>query len=512
MNLYAALLPADLDRRFLDLSPLGATGGHGLTYREFDDRVRRFSAVLTGSTDDGGFGLGVGDRLVVQVDKSADALALILASVRSGLVFVPLNTAYTPAEVRYFVDDAEASLIVCGSDRLDALTEALGDITISTLDADGGGTIAEAADSTDPTTDDAVGREPLDPAAMLYTSGTTGRSKGAVLTHAGLLSNAEALRDTWQITADDAVCHTLPIFHVHGLFVAIFPLMLESARVRFRPRFDVDDVLTQLGDSTVLMGVPTHYVRLLADERFDADRCASLRLFTSGSAPMTEQTHAEFTARTDRHIVERYGMTETGILTSNRLGAGGQVAGTVGHALPGHEVRVVDDDGRPVEAGVSGAVEVTLPVPFGGYWRQPDKTAETITTDGWFRTGDVGLLDETGRLTLDGRASDMIISGGYNVYPKEIELVLDAVAGVDESAVVGVPHPDFGEGVIAVVALEPGATADTVRRALETACADELARFKHPKRYLFVDALPRNAMAKVQKKELRVAHAEVFSS
>ncbi len=512
MNLHTALLPADLDRPFLDLSPARTTDGPGLTYGEFDDRVRRFAAVLTGPSDGGGLGLVVGDRLVIQVDKSADALALILASVRAGLVFVPLNTAYTPAEVGYFVDDADASLVVCGTERVDDLAAVLGDVTIVTLDADGGGTIAAAADSAEPTDADAVDRDPLDAAAMLYTSGTTGRSKGAVLTHAGLLANAEALRDTWEITADDAVCHTLPIFHVHGLFVAIFPLMLEGARVRFRARFDVDDVLVQLGASTVLMGVPTHYVRLLADERFGAGHCASLRLFTSGSAPMTEQTHAEFTARTGRHIVERYGMTETGILTSNRLGPGGQVAGTVGHALPGHQVRVVDADGVVVAPGVSGSVEVTLPVPFGGYWRQPDKTAETLTSDGWFRTGDVGLLDETGRLTLDGRASDMIISGGYNVYPKEIELVLDAVAGVDESAVVGVPHPDFGEGVIAVVALEAGASAETVQPALEAACAAALARFKHPKRYLFVDALPRNAMAKVQKKELRVAHAEAFSS
>ncbi|MEM9748219.1 MAG: AMP-binding protein [Actinomycetota bacterium] len=482
MNLLDELLPDDLDRPFLRLAPIGSVDGDTLTYRDVDRRARRFVVAMTD------LGVRPGDRILLQVPKSADALCVTFACLSSRIVFVPLNTAYTPAEVEYFATDSGASLVVCPPGDESALADAIGpSARVVTIDD-----LTSRADDAVPFEGRHGPGEALDAAAMLYTSGTTGRSKGAVLTHASLLANAEALRDVWRIEPDDVICHTLPIFHVHGLFVAIFPLMLEGAQVRLRERFDVDDVLAQLPHSSVLMGVPTHYTRLLADERFERTACAGLRLFTSGSAPMTEQTHHEFTERTGRHIVERYGMTETGILTSNTLDDGGQVPGTVGHPLPGHDVRVVD-----------GAVEVSLPAPFAGYWNQPDKTAETLTSDGWFRTGDVGSLDDDGRLTLDGRASDMIISGGYNVYPKEIELVLDAVDGVAESAVIGVPHPDFGEGVVAVVVLDGTVDADAARTRLESACDGSLARFKHPKHYDFVDILPRNAMAKVQKNDLR---------
>ncbi len=515
MNLVAALLPRPdqpaISRPFLRLvgSAAGSSSGPTLSYQAIDER----SQALAGALFDAG--AETGDRVVIQVDKSPDAIALVLGCLRSGLVFIPLNTAYTANEVAYFVEDTGARFLICTPERSEELAEAAGSATVLTLGApaegqtNGSGTLADRALSAQPFAS-VVERAGSDLAAMLYTSGTTGRSKGAMLTHAGLLANAEALRDVWEIAPEDTIVHTLPVFHVHGLFVAVFPLMLQRASLTFCPRFDVDTVLAELPNASVLMGVPTHYIRLLADDRFDQAVCAGVRLFTSGSAPMTEIVHQEFTERTGRHIVERYGMTETGILTSNPFGAGQQVAGTVGFPLPGHDLRVVDDMGQIVDPGTTGMVEVKLPVPFAGYWQLPDKTAETLTDDGWFRTGDVGVVDDTGRLSLDGRASDMIISGGYNVYPKEIELVLDETPGVVESAVVGVPHPDFGEGVIAVIVAEPGADLDTIEATLRAACSDRLARFKHPKQYHFVSALPRNTMAKVQKKQLRTDLAASF--
>ena len=337
-------------------------------------------------------------------------------------------------------------------------------------------------------------------AALVYTSGTTGRPKGATLTHRCLLDNARALANVWAFESTDVLVHALPIFHVHGLFIALHPTMITGANVRFLPRFDPDLVLDALDGATVFMGVPTYYHRLLGTERFNPASCASMRLFTSGSAPMTELTHAEFSERTGRQVVERYGMSEAGIIASNRLD--GVVAGSVGHALPGYELRVVDDQGEAVPTDVAGVVEVRGPSLCAGYWRRPDADAESRTSDGWFSTGDIGSLDNTGRLTLEGRSSDMIISGGLNVYPKEIEMALDAVDGVIESAVVGVPHDDFGEAVTAFLVVEEH--VDLGALDLETALAG-LARFKHPKTLHSLEALPRNAMGKVQKTILRTA-------
>ncbi|MEZ5298241.1 MAG: AMP-binding protein [Ilumatobacteraceae bacterium] len=330
MNLLTELLPTDLDRTFVESPPLGTVDGDAHTYGDVADRAARFAAALAGR------GVRPGDRVVIQVDKSLDALALVLGCLHA-VVFIPLNTAYTAAEVGYFVADAEARLVIASPDHAAALRDVLPDVAIVEFDGDrdeAGPARSARQSSLEPVEHPPLDGPGTDPAAMLYTSGTTGRSKGAILTHDSLLSNARVLHDAWAIEPDDTICHTLPIFHVHGLFVAIFPLMLEGAVVRFRPRFDIDDVLAQLPTCSVLMGVPTHYVRLLGDDRFDRELCAHVRLFTSGSAPMTEQVHAEFTARTGRHIVERYGMTETGILTSNTLGEGGQVPGTVGSHWP----------------------------------------------------------------------------------------------------------------------------------------------------------------------------------
>jgi malonyl-CoA/methylmalonyl-CoA synthetase len=442
---------------------------------------------------------------VVQIDKSTDNVALYLACLRVGAVFLPLNTAYTPAEVRYFVDDAVPTLLIA---RPGTLSEFDGDrLTVLHLGTDGDGSFAAAADAALPL-DDVVEREPDDVAAMLYTSGTTGRSKGAMLSHANLESNALALHDIWGCAPDDVLLHTLPIFHVHGLFVALHCAMLGGNEVIFLPRFDVGDVVGQLPRASVMMGVPTQYTRLLADDRFDATVCSSVRLFTSGSAPMTAAVHADFTARTGLQILERYGMTEAGMITSNPY-IGARVPGTVGFPLPAVELRVSDDDGSPVPTGTTGIVEIRSPGLFTGYWQMPDKTAAEHRDGGWFITGDVGSVDADGRLTLEGRSSDMIISGGFNIYPKEIEMILDEVPGVLETGVVGVPHPDFGEAVVAVVVRD--GTVEVTDETLAAALDGVLARFKHPKRFVDAAELPRNAMSKVQKAALRAELVDSFT-
>lgn len=487
-SLFTALLAnADENAPFLTVPGQGSK-----TYGQITER----SAELAGALQS--LEVSVGDRVVVQVDKSPDAVALYLACLRSGIVYVPINTAYTPSEVAYFVDDAEATLLICRPADESSLTDAVPDVKILTLDSDGGGSLAEATATAEPF-NDVVERAADDLACMLYTSGTTGRSKGAMLTHLGLLTNGQALHEVWHFEPGDVLLHTLPIFHVHGLFVALHCAILNGSEVIFLPRFDVDEVIAQLPNSTVMMGVPTHYVRLLDTPRFGRAASEEIRLFTSGSAPMTEQVHAAFTERTGHHIVERYGMTECGIITSNPYD-GDRIPGTVGHALPGVELRVRD-----------GLVQVGGPHLFSGYWRMPEKTAEEFTDDGFFLTGDVGEIDDSGRLTLAGRSGDMIISGGYNVYPKEIELVLDETAGIVESAVIGVPHPDFGEGVVAVVVLEPGEDLTTIEEAAAFGCGQHLARFKHPKRYVEVTELPRNTMGKVQKVALRAEYASLLS-
>ena len=512
-NLFRTLAVAHAgasDRPFLRL-PRGPALGYG----DVDLRSAEFAGALRE------LGVAPGDRVVVQVEKSTDAVALYLACLRVGAVLLPLNTAYTVGEVGYFVDDAGPSLIVGRPGTIDALAAVASAVGVpaETLGVDGDGSLAVRADAATPF-DDVVDRRDDDVAAMLYTSGTTGRSKGAMLTHENLRSNAIALHDIWNFDADDILLHTLPIFHVHGLFVALHCAMLSAAEVVFLPRFDVGDVIAHLPESTVMMGVPTQYSRLLADDRFDETVCTNIRLFTSGSAPMTEAVHREFTDRSGHRILERYGMTEAGMITSNPY-AGERVPGTVGFALPGVEMRVADDEGREVAAGETGTVEIRSPGLFAGYWQMPEKTASEHRDGGWFITGDVGSVDGEGRLTLEGRVSDMIISGGYNVYPKEIELVLDEVPGVAESAVVGVPHPDFGEAVVAVIVPDTDLsilpTRDRVDReaelvgAMNEALAGALARFKHPKAFRFVDALPRNAMSKVQKAELRTRFDDQFT-
>jgi malonyl-CoA/methylmalonyl-CoA synthetase len=464
-NPFAALVAGVAPDRPCLLLP----DGSAWTYGDLDAR----SALLVGALIDAG--VTTDDRVVVQVDKSADAVALYLACLRLGAVFVPLNTAYTPTEVAAFVDDARPALVINNA-RLRSMAG-----------------ISRAVH-------ELVERRDDDPAAMLYTSGTTGRSKGAVLSVQNLVSNARALIDAWRFGPDDVLVHVLPAFHVHGLFVALHCALAVGAAVRLHPRFDVDVVLGDLGRSTVLMGVPTHYHRLLADPRLDASRCAGMRLFTSGSAPLPAHEHEAFAARTGHRIVERYGMTETMILTSNPHD-GDRLPGTVGFPLEGIDLRVADAAGSPVPAGTVGTVEVRGPNVFLGYWGRPDATAAAMRDDGWFVTGDRGALDAEGRLTLVGRASDLIITGGYNVYPKEVEQALDLLPNVDESAVLGVPDDDLGEVVVAAVVLAPGATGPDADAVAE-ACA-HLARFKHPRRVDVVAELPRNAMGKVRKDVLR---------
>lgn len=474
-NLFSALFAGDLDRACIEAED------QSLTYGELADVARRLgSAVLDA-------GVAPGDRVVAQTVKSVDGYALWLGCLAAGVVYVPTNTAYTPDEIQYFCSDAGASLLVVDDPSAVAAVEC------ATV---GLAALVEAATAASPVAIADVGDD--EPCSLVYTSGTTGRPKGATLTHGCILDNGRALAEVWQFGSDDVLVHSLPIFHVHGLFIALHPTLLSGASVRFLPRFDVDAVLAAMPGATVLMGVPTYYHRLLGDDRFGPETCGSMRLFTSGSAPMTEITHAEFTERTGRQIVERYGMSEAGIITSNRMDD--VLAGSVGHPLPGYEVRVVDDDHQPVAAGETGTVEVRGPSLCLGYWGRPDADTESRTDDGWFSTGDVGFADTTGRITLEGRSSDMIISGGLNIYPKEIEMVLDELDGVIESAVVGLPDPDFGEAVTAYLVLEDGASIEAL--PLDEALAP-LARFKHPKSFHQLPELPRNAMGKVQKVVLR---------
>ncbi len=485
MNANLAAVLADGYAHALDRPFLRPPGSTPLTYADVERRAAAFGGALQEH------GVAVGDRVIVSAAKSPDAVALYLACLRVGAVYLPLNPGFTEAERAYFIDDASPTLVVTDSGQ-----PAADAVATLTLTGQGGGTLADAAATAEPA-GEPVHRDPDDLAAMLYTSGTTGRPKGAMLTHRGLTTNGRALNQIWQFTPDDVLLHSLPIFHVHGLFVALHCAMLSGAQLVFCPRFDVDTVISSIPEATALMAVPTHYTRLMNDDRFNATLCTGMRLFTSGSAPMTAATHEAFEERTGHRIVERYGMTEAGIITSNPFD-GARVAGTVGFPLPEMDMRVATDAGV-CAPGETGVVEVKGPHMFAGYWRLPDKTAEASRPDGWFITGDVGSLDEEGRLTLEGRSSDMIISGGENIYPKEIEICLDAFDGVTESAVVGLPDPDFGEAVTAFVAADASMDLDALRAHV----AGNLARFKHPKRYVVLDALPRNAMGKVQKAELR---------
>ena len=461
-------------------------------------------------------GAAPGDRIAVQVDKSWQALALYVGCLKGGFAFLPLNTAYTVRELEYFVGDAEPAALVVAPDSREAATPIAGGATVLTLDADGGGTLADAAraaiEAGASAGDPAVPRESDDLAAILYTSGTTGRSKGAMLTQGNLLSNASTLVDAWGFTERDVLLHQLPIFHTHGLFVACHTSLLSGARMLFHRAFDVDALIGAMPRATVLMGVPTFYVRLLADPRFDRALASSMRLFVSGSAPLLAETHRAFEERTGQRILERYGMTETNMNCSNPY-EGERRAGTVGPPLPGVEARVLDGPfGAPVERGGTGTLHVRGPNVFAGYWRMPDKTAEELGEDGWFVTGDLASVDDDGYVTIVGRGKDLVIAGGYNVYPKEVESAIDELPGVVESAVVGAPHPDLGEAVVGFVVVDGGASGQAPDgEALLEALGDRIARYKRPRRLWVVDELPRNTMGKVQKNALRERVADLFS-
>jgi malonyl-CoA/methylmalonyl-CoA synthetase len=446
-------------------------------------------------------GVQAGDRVAVQVDKSVEAIALYLATIRAGAVFLPLNTAYTRAEVDYFLRDAEPRVFVCSSKRESEFAQI--EAQLVTLDGDGGGNLMQAAQS-HPVEFDTVARGPQDLAAILYTSGTTGLSKGAMLSHDNLLSNSTTLVDYWQFTADDVLLHALPIFHTHGLFVATNVAMIAGASMIFLARFNLDQMIEHLVDATAMMGVPTFYTRLLADDRFDRELVAHMRLFVSGSAPMLAETHVEFEERTGHRILERYGMTETNMNTSNPY-VGERRAGSVGFPLPGIEIRIADPEtGIALPAGEIGMIEIRGPNVFLGYWRKPEKTALELRDDGFFVSGDLGKFDDDGYLHILGRDKDLIISGGYNIYPKQIETEIDALEGVLESAVFGIAHADLGEAVAAAVVPIDGTELDGEQliKALEPV----LARFKLPRKVFIIDELPRNAMGKVQKNSLRESY------
>ncbi len=475
-NLFLTLAGGFADQP--DKCCLQLLDGGAWSFRELDTLSARMAAVLLKAAQPG-------DRLLMQVEKCPEAVALYLACLRAGLVLVPLNTAYTAAEVDYFredarpaieIDDAGLRQLCLESSRVDPLPQ-VAEVEAGSL------------------------------AAILYTSGTTGRSKGAMLSHDNLRSNALALHQLWGYVPEDVLLHALPIYHVHGLFVALNTALINGSTVLFLERFEVDAVMVQLPAATLMMGVPTFYTRLLDSAQFDRTHCAGMRLFVSGSAPLNEQTFAAFEARTGHRILERYGMSETGMITSNPL-HGERLPGSVGFALPAVQVRVCDDAGRPLPAGEVGVVEVHGPNVFSGYWQMPEKTAAEFRDDGFFITGDLGRLDADGRLWLVGREKDLIITGGLNVYPKEVELCLDGIEGVRESAVIGLPNADFGEAVTAVwVAEDEGGP---IEAELEAALATQLARFKQPKAYIQRAELPRNTMGKVQKNVLREAYRDWF--
>jgi malonyl-CoA/methylmalonyl-CoA synthetase len=479
--------------------------GDRWTFADMVAESARFAAALVG------LGIAPRDRIAVQVEKSAQALLLYLGAIRAGAIFLPLNTAYTPAEIEYFLKDAAPTLFVCDPARRDALlpvAAGAGVQAVATLGADGTGTLMDRLPAS-PVDFDDIDRTSTDLAAILYTSGTTGRSKGAMLTHGNLVSNAEVLVESWRFTHEDVLLHALPIYHTHGLFVAVNVMLFCGGAMLFLPKFDTDECLAHLPRASTMMGVPTFYTRLLHHPGLTRESTAHIRLFISGSAPLLEETHRTFEARTGHAILERYGMTETNMMTSNPYD-GERIAGTVGLPLPGISIRIADPvSGQDLGAEKIGIVEVAGPNVFKGYWRNPEKTAAEFRADNYFITGDLGKIDARGYLRLVGRAKDLIITGGLNVYPKEIETEIDALPGIVETAVIGVPHEDFGEAIVAVVVRSDANVGETnILEALEK----RLAKFKQPKRVVFVAELPRNAMGKVQKAGLRETYTELFTS
>lgn len=496
-NLYArfrAAFPADVNSVLLQTPE-----GRSVTYQDADTLSARLANTLTLA------GAQPGDRVTVQVEKSVENLLLYLACLRAGLVYHPLNPAYQPAEVAYFLGDAQPAVVICDAKGLEAMKVLINGnpaIALLTLNRDGSGALMESAESAS-TSHEIVRREPNDLAALIYSSGTTGKPKGIMLSCDNLYSNIATMVEVWGFTAEDTLLHALPIYHVHGLFIAIGCALLSGSRMLWLDTFSDDAVIDAMPKATAMMGVPTYYTRLLSNPGLTPERCASMRVFISGSAPLLSETFHAFAKRSGHQILERYGMSETGMNTSNPL-HGQRRPGTVGKALPGITVRIVDDAGNPTPIDEPGNLQVKGPNVFNGYWRMPEKTAEDFTDDGFFDTGDIATIDPDGYVSIVGRAKDMVISGGLNIYPVEVEAVIDDLTGVLESAVIGTPHDDFGEQVVAIVVLESGTDTSPIDAASVLAhCRSQLANFKIPKRVEFIAALPRNAMGKVQKKVLR---------
>jgi malonyl-CoA/methylmalonyl-CoA synthetase len=502
MNLFSALraaFPADLEAVAVETDT-----GLAYSWRDLERGTAMIANLLAS------LGLEPGARVAVQVEKSVEAMMLYLATLRAGYVFLPLNTAYQKAEIDYFVGNAEPAVVVCSPANfgwVGKIAFQAGTRHVFTLGDDRTGSLLDRA-AKHPDRHETVERGEEDLAAILYTSGTTGRSKGAMLSHGNLLSNAQVLKDYWGWTRGDVLIHALPIFHVHGLFVALHGALLNGSKMLWQAKFDPKRAISSMREATVFMGVPTLYTRMLAEASLTKDAVRNMRLFVSGSAPLLLETFTEWQQRTGHTILERYGMSETVMLVSNPY-AGERRGGTVGFPLPGVQLRVRGDDGQDVPTGEIGGIQVKGPGVFRGYWRMPEKTKEEFTADGFFKTGDVGRIDERGYVTIVGRSKDLIISGGYNVYPAEIEGYLNDMPGVAESAVVGVPHPDFGEVGVAIVIPKPGADLDSDQ--LIATLKSQLANFKITKRCFVVRELPRNTMGKVQKNLLRDEHRLLFA-
>ncbi len=495
MNLFAAFqerFPQDRAAPFL------IERARTTSYGDLEQETARIANLLVSLK------VKLGDRVMVQVEKTPQAVFLYLACLRAGAVFLPLNTAYRADELEYFLKDAEPVVVVCdpGASALMDLCRAAGVPHVLTLDEKGEGSlVARAAGLPGQFATTVVSSTDL--GAILYSSGTTGRPKGVMLSHGALKANAATLHQLWKFDAKDVLLHCLPIFHVHGLFVALHTTLWNGTALIFHAKYAVDDVVKDLPRATVFMGVPTYYVRLVQHAAFSPELCRTVRLFLCGSAPLLEETFATFAAKSGKQIVERYGMTEAGMITSAHLDKPRR-AGTVGWPLPDVTLRIAGEDNREAAKGGTGEIQIKSPALFSGYWRKPEKTAEDFTADGYFKTGDLGQIEPDGMVAIVGRAKDMLISGGYNVYPKEIETVIDGLPGVIESAVVGMPHPDFGEAGLAVITLQPGAFLDLA--VVRTALKDALANYKIPKLILFAESLPRNAMGKVQKNLLRTEY------
>jgi malonyl-CoA/methylmalonyl-CoA synthetase len=506
-NLFSVLrnaFPADLGSIAIETAD-----GEPLYYTWRD--LERGTALLANLLES--LSLPAGTRIAVQTEKSVEALMLYLAVLRSGFIYLPLNTAYQRSEIEYFIGNAEPGVVVCSGKNfgwISRIAFAAGTAHVFTLNDDRSGSLLQRAAAQSDQHEPAE-RGADDLAAILYTSGTTGRSKGAMLSHGNLLSNAQVLKKHWGWRPGDVLIHALPIFHVHGLFVASHGALLNSSKMLWFGKFDPKAVIARLPEATVFMGVPTLYVRLLGEAALTREACAAMRLFISGSAPLLIETFNLFRERTGHTILERYGMSETAMLTSNPYDAadGERLGGTVGFPLPGVGLRVVDDAGTPCAAEAIGNIQVTGPNVFRGYWRMPEKTKEEFTADGWFKTGDVGKIDARGYVTIVGRSKDLIISGGFNVYPAEVEGTLNDMTGVAESAVIGVPHPDFGEAVVAIIVARPG--KPPTGAALIDELKTRIANFKVPKRVFVVEELPRNTMGKVQKNLLRDQHKGLFA-